>query len=246
MKRALAVAAIAAAVVGCNPVLPALESEQRSVIRVPTPDPPNSTCAWVGGGVVEPLQDRWNGQRGYVVYHLLTRFCDPASSGHYGVLGFDPTMSQVVWQTEVADLNGVQFYQQLPGTIPYHCHTPTPRQIDVGQVGTQDTDTGSGHCPHGTGCDVCWDRVCVTNDDIATQKAVCTPCAPLPAAQACANAGIACGATVSDGCANQVACTCHVGSHCDSGACVRNVVLHCPKGSYYDSDTGDCQSGLPQ
>jgi hypothetical protein len=240
--RTLALVAIAVALVGCNPDVPLPEGAQTSSLLVhPTPDPPNSLCTWVGAGA-QPLQDLWKGQRGYIVYHRLYTYCDDTASGNYGVIGLDPTMTQIIFQTEVADMNGVSYYQHLPGTIPFHCQY----QIDCGQVGTQNTDTGGGHwCPDGP-CP-CMDRLCVPNDQLAGLKGSCTPCKPLSQAQACANAGASCG-IVSDGCANPLSCgTCGVGFTCDAGFCSRQCpVRRCPRGSYMDPDTCACQSGLPQ
>jgi hypothetical protein len=228
----VAIVAIAAALVGCNPNVGVPEAETTAGLGYTQPDPTVSCFAFDPGPA--PLRDRWNGQRGYVIYHTITRYCVPDFAGDYAVIGLDPTMTRVVWQTEVADLNGVRYYQTLPGTMT------CPLMMEAGQVGTQNTDTGGNH-----GCD---DSACIPNTSIDALRARCGHCVPLTPAQACANAGAQCG-SVSDGCSSYVSCgSCRIGFTCDdTNSCTRTcAVRHCPKGSYFNSDDCACEAGLPQ
>ncbi len=238
--RTLALVLATAALVGCNPQL-ATPTRESTAAFGHHPDADHS-CLFVGPGEM-PLADLWAGQKGYVVFHRLTTFCDPKDQEHYGVVGLDTTMRKVVFVTEVADLAGVQYYQHLPGTLPYTCHF----DIDAGQVGSQNTDTGGGHwCPDPPCPGACEDNACFDNAVLDTLRISCTPCQPLSRADACgANS---CG-LADNGCGGVLSCgTCARGTVCQSGSCVDSgcVAHHCPKGSFFNPDSCGCEPGLPQ
>ena len=232
MRTLAAVVLTAVALIGCNPEIAGPDGETVASIATVASAPPDSTCYWLGDGAgPQPLVDRWNGQKGFVFYHLVSFYCDGMYQNDYGVVGLDPTMTKVIFATEVADMDGVNFYKTLPGTLSctFKC--------DAGQVGTQNTDTGGHH--------QCGDTVCIPNREISALHNQC--CNPLPAAQACANAGADCG-TIDNGCGTTVSCgTCRAGSTCQYNTCEKSCsITRCPKGSYRDPDGCDCIGGLPQ
>ncbi len=226
--RTLAILAAAAALAGCHPNL-SPEGVTVESLGYAQPDPTLS-CFAIDPDPLgpQPLIDRWNGKRGYVFWHHLGHYCHAEDSQDYGVVGVDPTLTEVIFVTEVADMNGVAFYRGLPGTI--RCYT-----CDVGQVGTQNTDTGGNH--------QCNDSFCIPNAEMAAMQKSC-PCVPRTAAQACGDAS--CG-FVADGCGGSVDCGgCRAGQACVFGSCACTSTRPCPKGSYHDPDSCACVKGLPQ
>jgi hypothetical protein len=232
MRSLLTVVITAAALTGCDPNLTTVEAETTANLGSPSTDG-TQTCFGICLAGPRSLKDPWAGQRGYVVYHYMTRVCWPEESSDYVVIGYDSTMTTPLWSTEVTSLAEVAYYQNLPGTIPFQCIYT----IDAGQVGGSNTNTGGDHG--------CCSNACFDNSEIDHLRTSCL-CTPQTAAQACAAAGATCG-TVGDGCHGYVACgSCRVGFTCDGGECVRKCTKTCAKGSYLDPDSCICIKGLPQ
>lgn len=212
------------ALVGCGaPELGGAAEVQAADTSSPPPPAPGSVCFSVLG-YAQADDDPWAaiGQTGYVVSNPLSW---PTNSGLYGVLGFDATMTNVLWKRTAASPADVTHYQQLPGTLPFTC----PYNCSAGQVSSGGTtNTGGTGFPPG--------EVCFLQSDLSTlQKRT----------EAALCGTRSCG-TVVDGCGNQISCgTCSYGYSCDAtNACVCTRV--CGRGYYLDSDSCTCKFGLPQ
>jgi hypothetical protein len=230
MRTLVVLALTAVALLGCNPEMSPNQAETVAALGNPGGDPTQACfiIPWPFGP--QPLIDRWQGQRGFIFFHHLSVTCSIDADNDIGVVGLDPTMTQVIFVTEVANMDGVAFYRNLPGTIG--CSL----KQEAGQIGSQNTDTGGNHG--------CQDIVCIANDLISTMHATC--CNPLPAKMACTKVGATCG-SVDNGCGTQVECgTCQLGYTCEGGSCERNCSRTCAKGWYLDPDTCNCVKGLPK
>lgn len=198
----------------------------------PTPDG-KSTCFAIcpAGQPAPPLFDPWNGSRGYILHGTIVSI-DSADTV-YMLIGLDPTMTHVVWQTKTIGDANLNWYLNLPGTIPFSCAQAV--NIEAGQVGGGNTNTGGGNI----GCE----HVCFANDYLTNLQRYCQCNVVQTPGDACASHGAECGPSY-DYCKNPVQCgSCPARSTCQGGSC-SCVIRHCPKGMYLNADCG-CESGVP-
>jgi hypothetical protein len=146
----------------------------------------------------------WTGLApGYVAY--------TAWNGGYIVYGYDTTLTNVQWLRWAGDKATVTVYQNMAGTLPYHC-APT-YNTEVGQIGSVDVPVpGGGNTPPGT-------ANCPDPTNLHTLQMACA----CPNSDPCAD--VECG-TASDGCGNTFECGgCASRWTCSFGTC---VPLHVP------------------
>lgn len=190
----------------------------------------NCTAAGFPAGSPPAGDNPWGTSKGYLLSHTALNVRDNTPADF--VFGLDLTRTTILWTRRT---NNVAYYENLAGTIPYSCPTAL-RGIEAGQIGSGNTNTGTGN-------QVC-DTFCFPNSQLLELQTQCA-CQASSAEITCEVDGRSCGSTV-DYCKNTISCgSCGAAAVCSaSGECSCRVKI-CPKGTYSDGNCG-CQSGLPQ
>jgi hypothetical protein len=208
--RTLALSVILAAV-GCGAPGATPEGHVSSQISRPIYGPKVPAGCYADHWLVETDPgtgvNPWTGiAPGYVAY--------TAWNGGFIVYGFDTTLTTVQWSRWAADQATVTVYQNMTGTLPYHC--ATTYNTEVGQIGSVEvpvpggdsTPPGTANCPDPTNLKSLQMACACPNQD---------PCA-----------GMECG-TASDGCGNTFECGgCSSNWICDDGTCAPKHVINPP------------------